>query len=141
VYNEWLTPPLLGKGYKTTAGGIASLSQLGTLRYRALTQVCKQIRTEFRPIWLRQSCFRMELLVVAQFVATYYPKVADYQNAPKLLLISWDHGSIEDGFGEAYEDAYSTDEDSMEDVLTDITLLVRLRDLHCQVCLPPDTRG
>jgi hypothetical protein len=130
VYSEWLTPPLLGKGCKASAGGIASPSQLGTLRYRALTQVCKQIRTEFRPIWLRESCFRMELPAVAQFVTTYYPKVADYQNAPKLLLISWDHGPIEDEFEEAYEDSYHLDEESMEDVLTDITLLVRLR-AHC----------
>ena len=72
----------------------------------------------------------MELPAVAQFIKTYYPKVTDYQNAPKLLLISWDHGLIEDEFGEVYEDFDGLDEDSMEDVLTDITLLVRLR-AHC----------
>ncbi|CAI9628207.1 unnamed protein product [Alternaria burnsii] len=127
VYDGWLTPPLLSRGHKNSIGGTVSPSQLGTLRYRAFTQVCKQIRTEFRPIWLRQSCFRMELPAVAQFIKTYYPKVTDYQNAPKLLLISWDHGLIEDEFGEVYEDLNGFDEDSMEDVLTDITLLVCLR--------------
>ncbi|RYN46382.1 hypothetical protein AA0118_g12596 [Alternaria tenuissima] len=130
VYDEWLTPPLLSRGHKIPIGGTISPSQLGTLRYRAFTQVCQQIRAEFRPIWLRQSCFRMELPAVAQFIKTYYPKVTDYQNAPKLLLISWDHGLIEDEFGEVYEDFDGLDEDSMEDVLTDITLLVRLR-AHC----------
>ncbi|KAL1798946.1 hypothetical protein ACET3X_002983 [Alternaria dauci] len=130
VYDECLTPPLLRKGCRTSIGGIASPSQLGTLSYRALTQVCKQIRSEFRPIWLRQSCFRMKLPAVAQFITAYYPKVADYQNAPKLLLISWDHGMTEDEFGEIYEDYDGLDEGSMEHVLTDITLLVRLR-AHC----------
>jgi hypothetical protein len=121
---------LLGKGHKTPVGGTASPSQLGTLRYRAFTQVCKQIRTEFRPIWLRQSCFRMELPAVAQFIKKYYPRVTDYQNAPKLLLISWEDGLLEDEFGEVYDDFDGLDEDSMEGVLTDITLLVRLR-AHC----------
>ncbi|KAI4646758.1 hypothetical protein J4E93_004981 [Alternaria ventricosa] len=133
VYNEWLAPPLLV--CEKLAGRVAnpgSSSRLGTLRYRALTQVCKQIRTEYRPIWLRQSCFHMELSAVDRFVHTYYPKATSYQNAPRLLLISWDHGQIEGEFGEDYDGEGHSDcyEDSMQDVRSDITLLIRLR-AHC----------
>ena len=91
------------------------------MAYRALTQVCKQVRIEYRPLWLRNSSFRMELALVKRYIQTFYPKVEDYQNAPKFLFVSWDHGSEQDDGG--------TDELS-EVVLHDITILVRLR-AHC----------
>jgi len=77
-------------------------------------------------MWLRQSRFCVELPTLAHFIKAYYPKVKDYQNAPKLLLISWDHGRL----GDESEEDYGDDEESMEDVLTNITLLARLR-AHC----------
>ncbi|KAI4952811.1 hypothetical protein J4E91_003285 [Alternaria rosae] len=127
-YEDWddPTPPLLVKNTKTAADSTIVPHVLSTLRYRALTQICKQIRTEYRPIWLRQSCFCIELSTVAQFIVTYYPKVLDYQNAPKLLVISWDHGQI----GAESEEDCDDDVESTEDVLTNIALLTRLR-AHC----------
>ncbi|KAI4636340.1 hypothetical protein J4E83_001294 [Alternaria metachromatica] len=121
-----LIRPLLLKRSKVASDSTSVPHLLSTLRYRALTQVCKQIRTEYRPMWLRQSRFCVELPTLAHFISAYYPKVADYQNAPKLLLISWDHGQL----GDELEEGYGGDEESMEDVLTNITLLARLR-AHC----------
>jgi hypothetical protein len=72
----------------------------------------------------------MDLSALASFVSTYYPKVTDYQNAPKLLLISWDHGQIADEFGGDYDADSDIYDESMEDVLSDITLLISLR-AHC----------
>ncbi|KAG9193056.1 hypothetical protein G6011_03091 [Alternaria panax] len=129
-----LAPPLLVGGHKIPAGDIVKPSWRSTLRYRPLTQVCKQIRTEYRPVWLRKSCFCMELSTITQFIDTCYPKVADYQNAPKRLFISWDHVKIIDDSEDDYDDyddySHQDEEKSCEDVLTDITLLVRLR-AHC----------
>ncbi|KAI4671234.1 uncharacterized protein J4E88_009267 [Alternaria novae-zelandiae] len=121
-----LIRPLLLKRSKVASDSTTVPHLLSTLRYRALTQVCKQIRTEYRPMWLRQSRFCVELPTLAHFINAYYPKVADYQHAPKLLLISWDHGQL----GDELEEGYGGDEESMEDVLTNITLLARLR-AHC----------
>jgi hypothetical protein len=131
VYTEHLAPPLLV--CKKPAGVVANRdnsSPLGTLRYRALTQVCKQVRTEYRPIWLRQSCFRMDLSALASFIETYYPKVTDYQNAPTLLLISWDHGHIAGEFEGDYDADSDIYVEPMEDVVSEITLLISLR-AHC----------
>lgn len=80
----------------------------GGRQYLSLAHTCKQIREEFRPLWLRDSAVRLELENVEPFLATYYPTRAEYQNAPKLLLISWHH-------------------DEADDVLFDITPLLRLR--------------
>lgn len=68
----------------------------------------------------------MEFPPIPQFINTYYSKAADYQNAPKRLLISWDHGKIIDDFEEDDED----EEESCQDGFTNITLLVCLR-VHC----------
>ena len=116
-------PPLLVRNTKAAADSTTVPHVSSTLRYRALTQVSKQIRTEYRPMWLRQSCFRMELPTVAQFINTYFPKVTDHQNGPKLLLISWDHGPI----GNESEEESDDDEEYMDGVLTNINLLIRLR--------------
>jgi hypothetical protein len=75
-----------------------------------LTQSCKQIREEFRPLWLRDAAIRLEIDSVEPFLATYYPNREEYQNAPRLILISWDH-----------------DEGYTEDLLFDVTPLLRLR--------------
>ena len=121
-----MAPALLVKDHKIPTRSVGELGWRSTLRYRALTQVCEQIRTEYRPIWLRRSCFHMEFPTVPQFINTYYHKAADYQNAPKRLLISWDHGKIIDDSEADDED----EEESCQDGLTNITLLVRLR-AHC----------
>jgi hypothetical protein len=56
--------------------------------YLALTETCKQIRSEHRPLWLRKSAIRIEFSNLAKFIATFSPAIKDYSNAPKLLLIS-----------------------------------------------------
>jgi len=76
----------------------------------SLTQTCKQIRSEYRPLWLRNSAFRIEFVDLNKFIATFYPSVKDYSNAPKLLLIPWDH-----------------EDDAYDDTLLDITALLRFR--------------
>ncbi|KAF1846130.1 uncharacterized protein K460DRAFT_377418 [Cucurbitaria berberidis CBS 394.84] len=99
-------PPLLVKTTKATV-----LQQPYSARkFFALTQACKQIRSEFRPLWLRKSALRIEMKNVRPFITTYYPKTEEYKNAPSLLMVSWDHGDGED-----------------DDVLSDVTLLCHLR--------------
>lgn len=46
----------------------------------------------------------------SNFIDNFYSETADYTNAPRLLVISWDH----------HDDDY-------EDVLLDISLLIRIR--------------
>jgi hypothetical protein len=80
----------------------------------ALTQTCKQLRLEFRPLWLRDSSVQLKFDDIVPFVATFYPLVAEYDNAPKLLVISWHHD-------------YEERDSDLDDVLFDITPLLRLR--------------
>jgi hypothetical protein len=76
-----------------------------------LAQSCKQIRSEYRVLWLRGSSIRIKLEDVQSYMTTFYPEAEDYCNAPKLLLISWDHEN----------------NGCDEDVLFDITLLLHIR--------------
>ena len=78
--------------------------------FLALTQTCKQIRTEYRPLWLRDSSITIDLDDVQDFITAFYPTIEDFQNVPKLLVVSWDH-----------RDGYD------EDLLFDITPLLHLR--------------
>jgi len=102
-----LEPPLLVKCKKESKAS----SVYGARQFLAFTQSCKQIRLEYRPLWLRNSAIRVEFKDINDFIATFYPKVEDYQNAPKLFVISWDH----------------EEDDFDEDALLDITPLLRLR--------------
>lgn len=84
--------------------------------YVAFTQTCAQIRAEFTgflPLWLRNAPCQISLEKLKDFVAAYYPNKSDYVNAPKLLVIAWDH------------DSFSTD-----NKVVDLTLLLRLRALY-----------
>jgi hypothetical protein len=95
-------------------------------KYFGLTQVCKQIRAEYRPLWLRDSTFRIDLPKLCPFITTYYPKIEDYENAPKSLLINWDHGNFGDEYSYRHGHEDKDDKD-MVNVLTNITLILRLR--------------
>jgi hypothetical protein len=101
-------PPLVGKE------GLDELPLRSSGReYLGLPQTCKQIRSEYRPLWLRKSAIRIEFSNLTKFIATFHPAIEDYSIAPKLLLISWDH-----------------DEDDYDDTLLDITNLLRV----CAFC-------
>ncbi|CAO2649738.1 Nn.00g010300.m01.CDS01 [Neocucurbitaria sp. VM-36] len=111
--SDGMGPPLLIKSTSATQPS-GTPNTYSARKFFALTQTCKQIRSEYRPLWLRASSIRIEMENITSFVNAYYPKVEEYSNAPDLLLISWDHGHGED-----------------DEVLFDITLLFHLR-AHCK---------
>jgi hypothetical protein len=81
-----------------------------TRRFYALTQVCKQVRLEYRPLWLRNSCIRIKLRDLKCFLRMFYTKdVSTSLIAPKLVQVSWDH-----------------DTDYEEDQILDLTPLFKL---------------
>jgi hypothetical protein len=67
--------------------------------YFPLTQACKLIRAEYRPLWLRQSSVRIDLEDMNDFMTAFYPRHGDrkdwYCNAPRLLLLSCDHDKMQ----------------------------------------------
>jgi hypothetical protein len=85
----------------------------GVRQFFPLTQVCKQIRTEYRPLWLRGSYIRLSVHDLPRWFNTFYPHTIDLKHAPKNLQISWWH-----------------EEDDEEDLVLDITPLIQLR-AHC----------
>jgi hypothetical protein len=57
--------------------------------FLALTQTSKQLRSEFRPLWLRASSVRLRFDDIDRFIKSFYSTVSDYGFAPKLLVMSW----------------------------------------------------
>ncbi|KAF2246359.1 hypothetical protein BU26DRAFT_607556 [Trematosphaeria pertusa] len=91
IHGGWSNAPRLlslRKGRITPPLAPASAS---TRQFLGLTQVCKRTRTEYRPIWLRHTAIRIKYGELPAFLQTFYPIVSNYQNAPKLLQISWEH--------------------------------------------------
>ncbi|KAH6621838.1 hypothetical protein C7974DRAFT_425601 [Boeremia exigua] len=43
-----------------------------------LTQVCRQLRQEFRPLYMQSQEIGMDLVEVASYLSTFYPGVADH---------------------------------------------------------------
>jgi hypothetical protein len=61
-------------------------------QYLALAQTCKQIRNEYRPLWMRDAAVRFSSIPQSiQYIATWMPNEADLKHAPKLLQIAWEH--------------------------------------------------
>jgi hypothetical protein len=74
----------------------------------SLTQACKQIRLEYRPLWLRQSLVLVDFDDLEEFLSTFYripgrPE-AWYRDAPRELTVSWDHDMTEYGDDETLID-------------------------------------
>lgn len=88
-----------------------------TRRRLAFAQTCKQIRSEYRPIWLSNSSVHVHIDVLNDFIRAFYPAKNDYHYAPKELIVS-------------YRYSYSTWNPRAEP--NDLTLLVRLH-AHCPV--------
>lgn len=59
--------------------------------FLGLTQTCKQLRQEYRPIWLSQSCVRLRIFHVRSYIQTFYGCRAHWSTLPKLLQVSFDH--------------------------------------------------
>ena len=57
----------------------------------ALTQTCRQIRAEYRPLWFRESrifvCFRR----LNRFIETFLPSEVELKNGPRLFQLLWEH--------------------------------------------------
>jgi hypothetical protein len=55
--------------------------------FLAFTQTCRQIRAEYRPIWMRNSYVRIDFDDFEEFVATFCPTQVDMANAPQSIQI------------------------------------------------------
>ncbi|KAF2437544.1 hypothetical protein P171DRAFT_437628 [Karstenula rhodostoma CBS 690.94] len=70
---------------------------LSARNFLGLTQTCKLIRKEYRPIWLRNSSIRVLPRYLSVYIHTFYGCGADYStNMPKLIQIS----HCQDAFGQ-----------------------------------------
>jgi hypothetical protein len=60
--------------------------------FLGLTQTCRIIRREYRPIWLRTSSIRVQPSRLVPYIHTFYGcRTTEYSNLPKLVQISYDH--------------------------------------------------
>ena len=57
-------------------------------KFFGLTQVCKQLRTEYRPIWLLNSSVRLMQRDIRLYIHTFYDCAPKWESLPKLLQIS-----------------------------------------------------
>jgi hypothetical protein len=57
-----------------------------------LTQTCKQLRAEYRPLWIRELSIRLVPTTIALFMAAFLPVSAQQDQGPKLVQISWCQG-------------------------------------------------
>ncbi|KAI4626473.1 hypothetical protein J4E83_003624 [Alternaria metachromatica] len=94
----------------------------------ALTQVSRQVRSEYRPMWLERAKFVIDWHSVHAFLESFYPNEEEYGSGPKKLIIQ-------------YETAF----DCTLDRPTEIIHLVRLglafkglevRIIHLEDCAP-----
>ncbi|EUC28262.1 hypothetical protein COCCADRAFT_9329 [Bipolaris zeicola 26-R-13] len=103
-------------------------------KFFGLTQTCRQIRAEFRPLWMRSTSIRlMGLEASVSFISTFMPTIAEFKHAPERFTI-----------GTQYEIG--------QDSQRDITLLFRMNALCPYFCIsfapfedimgrpPPDER-
>ncbi|KAL1597718.1 hypothetical protein SLS60_008204 [Paraconiothyrium brasiliense] len=60
-------------------------------QFLGLTQTCKLLRLEYRPIWLRNSSVRVRPSQLLLYVHTFYGCGSKYYNLPKRVQISHDH--------------------------------------------------
>lgn len=78
--------------------------ELRSRTFFPLTQTCKQIRLEYRPLWLRGSLILVNFSNLEGFLATFYcipgRNETWYRDAPQELTISWDHDKEEYADGE-----------------------------------------
>ncbi|KAB2103248.1 hypothetical protein AG0111_0g8037 [Alternaria gaisen] len=56
----------------------------------AMTQVSRQIRSEYRPMWLKHTTFVIDWHSIHAFLQAFYPKESDYDKGPKELILQYD---------------------------------------------------
>jgi hypothetical protein len=61
-------------------------------KFFGLTQVCKKIRAEYLPLWIRSASLRVSYDEFDDYVDTFHNEENDPVVAPKLLQISYDLG-------------------------------------------------
>jgi hypothetical protein len=62
-------------------------------QFFGLTQSCQQLRSEYRPLWIRDLTVQLRTGNFSEFVATFLPTSKDESLlGPKLIQISWNHG-------------------------------------------------
>lgn len=64
-------------------------------QFLGLTQTCKQLRTEYRPIWLRNSRVRVTHDNLRAYIHTFYGCATRYTDMPRLIQISYDHDLVQ----------------------------------------------
>ncbi|KAF2831098.1 hypothetical protein CC86DRAFT_366563 [Ophiobolus disseminans] len=85
------------------SAGIISIHSSGPVIVEMrLTQVCKQLRSEYRPLWLRASKPRIRLDALDRYCSAFFPSREDLQHAPDCLQISWYHNE-DDETGEIFD--------------------------------------
>jgi hypothetical protein len=58
-----------------------------------LAQCCQQLRSEYRPLWIRNFAVRLRPHNFSEFVLTFFPPTTQEQkHGPELIQISWEHG-------------------------------------------------
>jgi hypothetical protein len=62
-------------------------------QFYGLTQACVQLRAEYRPLWMRALEVRLTFVTLPKFEDVFLPKGTQQQHAPRLIQVSWEHGS------------------------------------------------
>ncbi|KAH7076366.1 hypothetical protein BKA63DRAFT_593681 [Paraphoma chrysanthemicola] len=58
----------------------------------ALMQTCRQVRADYRPLWLVRAQARIRMYDLPRYMQSYFPTQASLRYVPKLLQIAWYHG-------------------------------------------------
>lgn len=92
-YEGWLDPPpfLMHHCCDVKKQWPMTNTYFTARKFFGLTQVCKQIRAEYRPLWLRNSSVRIHLSHLNLFLQVFHEPRWTIETSPKLLQISWDH--------------------------------------------------
>jgi hypothetical protein len=59
-------------------------------QFVGLTQTCRQLRAEHRPIWIASLSVQLDIVQIGRFVTDFLSRATPQQNAPKLIQICWD---------------------------------------------------
>ncbi|KAF2026026.1 hypothetical protein EK21DRAFT_116227 [Setomelanomma holmii] len=86
----------------TTPASSSNLLYAGSRKFMGLTQKCRQIRAEYRPLWLAQSQPRIRIDDLRRYYQDYMSDEAHLRHAPSLLQISW-HQDHDDQHDEKFD--------------------------------------
>ncbi|KAF2026025.1 hypothetical protein EK21DRAFT_92751 [Setomelanomma holmii] len=62
-------------------------------QFYGLTQTCRQLRAEHRPIWIQNLHIRLDVWQLDIFCQTFLLSAAEHTHRPKLIEIPWDGSS------------------------------------------------